>query len=57
MALALIKLTKKRGNRTFDIFDYISADVAQIEGIEINGTEHSPLEYSEVKVLRIYGEN
>ncbi len=54
MALALIKLTKKRGNRSYDIFDYISADVARLEGIEINGAEHSPNEYSTIEVLRVY---
>ena len=53
MALALVKLTKKRGNRTFEFFDYISAEVAEL-GVEIQGEEHGANEWSRAKIVKIY---
>lgn len=53
MALALVKLTKKRGNRTYEFFDYISAEVAQL-GVEIQGEEHGLNEWSKVEIVKIY---
>lgn len=56
MALALVKLTKKRGNRTYNFFDYISADVAKLN-VEIQGAEHSPNEWSQAEIVTIYENN
>ena len=53
MALALVKLTKKRGNRTYTFFDYISADVAKLS-VDIQGTEHSRNEWARAEIVRIY---
>lgn len=53
MALALVKLTKKRGNKIYEFFDYISVDVAKL-GVEIQGTEHGPNEWSQAKIVKIY---
>lgn len=53
MALALVKLSKKRGKRVFEFLDYISADVAKIN-VEIQGAEHSFDEWSKVKIIKIF---
>lgn len=53
MALALVKLNKRRGKRTYNFFDYISADVAKL-GVEIQGEEHSPNEWSKAEIVKIY---
>lgn len=53
MALALVKLTKKRGNRIYEFFDYISAEVARL-GVEIQGEEHSNNEWSKAEIVKIY---
>lgn len=55
MALALVKLSKKRGNQTFEFLDYISYDVAKIDGIEIQGEEHNDGEWSRVEILKVTG--
>ena len=52
MALALVKLKKNRGKRTFEFLDYISADVAKL-GVEIRGEEHSFEEWSDAKIIKI----
>ena len=56
MSLALVKLTKKRGERTYAFLDYISADVAKLK-VEIQGSEHSKNEWSAVEVVRIFDED
>ena len=53
MALALVKLKKQRGKRTYEFLDYISADVAKL-GVEIRGEEHSYNEWSEVEIVKVY---
>jgi hypothetical protein len=53
MALALVKLTKKRGNKIYKFFDYISAEVAQL-GVEIQGEEHSSNEWSKAEIVKVY---
>lgn len=53
MALALVKLTKKRGNKTYEFFDYISAEVAEL-GVEIQGSEHGANEWSYAEIIKIY---
>lgn len=54
MALAIVKLSKRRGNRTFEFLDYISLEVAKL-GVEIQGIEHAENEYSEAKIVRVVG--
>jgi len=53
MSLALVKLIKKRGNRTYTFLDYISADVAKL-GVEVHGEEHGPNEWSIAKIIKVY---
>lgn len=53
MALALVKLTKKRGNKVYSFFDYISAEVARL-GVEVQGEEHGPNEWSKAEIIKIY---
>lgn len=53
MALALVKLAKQRGGQTYYIFEYISAEVAKL-GVEINGYDHSPGEFSYAEIIKIY---
>jgi len=55
MALALVKLSKRRGNQTYEFLDYISYDLAKIDGIEIQGEEHNEGEWSQVEILRVFG--
>ena len=52
MALAIVKLSKKRGNRVFEFLDYLSYDVAKL-GVEIQGSEHSENEFSEAKIVKV----
>lgn len=53
MALALVRLSKNRGSQTFVFLDYISYDVAKIDGIEIQGEEHNNNEWSSVEILKV----
>jgi len=53
MALALVKLTKKRGNKIYEFFDYISSEVAQL-GVEIQGVEHGPNEWSRAEIVKVF---
>lgn len=53
MALALVKLTKKRGNKTYIFFDYLSAEVAKL-GVEVQGSEHGLNEWSKAEVVKLY---
>ena len=53
MKLALVKLTKKRGNKVYSFLDYISAEVARL-GVEIQGEEHGVNEWSKAEILKIY---
>ena len=53
MALALVKLSKRRNGRTYYFLDYISYDLAKIEGIQIRGEEHRENEFSEVEILKV----
>lgn len=53
MALALVKLEKRRGNQVYYVLDYISAEVAKL-GVEINGEDHSPGEFAKAEIVRIY---
>lgn len=53
MALALVKLTKRRGNKTYEFFDYISAEAAEL-GVEIQGSEHGRNEWSRAEIVKIY---
>lgn len=53
MALALVKLEKRRGDKTFYVLDYISAEVAKL-GVEINGADHGPNEFARAEIVRIF---
>ena len=53
MALALVKLSKKRNGRTYYFLDYISYDIAKIHGVQIQGEEHNNNEFSKVEIIRI----
>ena len=53
MALALVKLTKKRGNKIYEFFDYISEEVARL-GVEIQGEEHGSNEWSKAEIVKVY---
>lgn len=53
MALALVKLKKYRGKRTYEFLDYISAEVAELD-VEIRGEEHSYNEWSKAEIVKIY---
>ena len=53
MALALVKLTKKRGNKIYEFFDYISAEVARLD-VEIQGEEHGSNEWSKAEIVKVY---
>jgi len=53
MALALVKLQKKRNGRTYTFLDYISYDVAKL-GVDIQGEEHSKLEWSRAEIIKVY---
>jgi len=55
MSLALVKLTKQRGNKTYEFFDYISAKVAKL-GVEVQGSEHGHNEWSNAKIVKIFGD-
>lgn len=55
MALALVKLRKRRGKNTYEFLDYISADVAKL-GVEIQGEEHGKNEWDLAKIVKVYGE-
>ena len=52
MALALVKLTKERGNQTYSFLDYISAEVAELD-VEIQGEEHGYKEWSKINIIKI----
>lgn len=52
MDLALVKLSKRRNGKTYYFLDYISYDVAKL-GVQIQGTEHSDNEWSEVKIVKV----
>ena len=53
MTLALIKLSKRRNGRTYYFLDYISYDVAKIEGVQIQGEEHNDNEFSKVEIVKV----
>jgi len=53
MALALVKLTKERGNRKYTFLDYVSAEVANL-GVQIQGENHSYDEWSDIEILRVF---
>jgi hypothetical protein len=53
MALALVKLSKKRNGKTFYFLDYISYEVAKLE-VQIQGEEHNNNEWSNAEIVRIY---
>lgn len=53
MALALIKLTKKRGNNIYEFFDYISKETAEL-GVDVQGVEHGKNEWSRAEIIRVY---
>lgn len=51
MALALVKLRKKRKGRYFDFLDYVSYDVAKL-GLEIQGELHNDNEWCKPVILK-----
>lgn len=53
MALALVKLSKRRNGRTYYFLDYISYDVAKIKDIQIQGEEHNDNEFSKVEIIKV----
>lgn len=50
--LAIVKLKKRRNGRVYDFIDYISYDLAKIEGIEIQGIDNYPNEFSRVEIVK-----
>ena len=53
MALALVKLSKKRNDRTYYFLDYISYEVAKL-GVQIQGEEHNENEWSDVEIVKVF---
>lgn len=51
MALALVKLKKKRLGKYFEFLDYISYDVAKL-GLEIQGEFHNENEWCKPVILK-----
>lgn len=52
MALALVKLSKKRNGKTYYFLDYISYEVAKL-GVQIQGQEHNNNEFSDAKIVKV----
>lgn len=55
MALALVKLTKKRNGRIYCFLDYISYEVAKLD-VQIQGEEHNENEWSKVEIVKVYSD-
>lgn len=53
MALALVKLSKKRNGRTYYFLDYISEEVAKLD-VQIQGEEHNNNEWSKPEIVKVY---
>lgn len=53
MALALVRLSKKRNGKTYYFLDYISYEVAKL-GVQIQGEEHNDKEWSNVEIVKVY---
>lgn len=53
MALALVRLSKKRNGKTYYFLDYISYEVAKLD-VQIQGEEHNENEWSKVEILKVY---
>ena len=56
MALALVKLSKKRNGETYYFLDYISYDVAKL-GVQVQGEEHNSNEWSEAEIVKVFDTN
>lgn len=52
MALALIKLKKKRSGKTYEFLDYISYEVAKL-GVDVQGIEHSEGEFARAEIVKV----
>jgi len=55
MTLALVKLSKRRNGKTYYFLDYISYEIARLEGIQIQGEEHNNNEFSTIEIIKIIG--
>jgi len=53
MALALVKLSKKRNGKVYYFLDYISYEVAKL-GVQIQGEEHNENEWSKAEIVKVY---
>ncbi|KKL25771.1 hypothetical protein LCGC14_2401960 [marine sediment metagenome] len=53
MALALVKLSKRRNGRTYYFLDYISYEVAKLN-VQIQGEEHNENEWSKAEIVKVY---
>ena len=53
MALALVKLSKRRNGRTYYFLDYISYGVAKLN-VQIQGEEHNENEWSKAEIVKVY---
>lgn len=53
MALALVRLSKKRNGKTFYFLDYISYEVAKL-GVQIQGEEHNNNEWSHAEIIKVF---
>ena len=53
MALALVKLRKKRNGKYYYFLDYISYDVAKLD-VQIQGSEHNDNEWSRAEIVKVY---
>jgi len=56
MALALVKLSKRRNGRVYYFLDYISYELAKLD-IQIQGEEHNRDEWSETEIIKICNNN
>lgn len=55
MALALVKLSKKRDGETHYFLDYVSLEVAKLR-VQIQGEEHNENEWSYAEIVRAHDE-
>jgi hypothetical protein len=53
MALALVKLSRMRGDRIEYFIDYISYDVAKL-GVCIQGEKHEDGEFSKAEIIKVF---
>ena len=53
MALALVKLSKKRGDKVEYFLDYISYDIAKLN-VFVQGEKHEGDEFSNIEIIKVF---